>query len=70
MKEDKQSEWNFDVVDSDWMWTITQPDGRKMTAPRRFSTLEACIDDAKLHGYLDPITKRSTAMTLNPRRSS
>ena len=51
-KNDKRSEWNFEVAESDWMWTVTRPDGSKMTAPRRFATLGDCIDDAKLHGYV------------------
>jgi hypothetical protein len=50
-KEDKRSEWNFEIREGKWMWTVTHPDGSKMTAPRRFYTVEDCIEDAELYGY-------------------
>lgn len=51
-REDKRSEWNFEIDEGKWMWTVTRADGSKMTAPRRFSTVEDCIDDAELYGYV------------------
>jgi hypothetical protein len=50
--KEKRSRWDFTAEGDEWMWQLQCHDGAKITSSLRFSTMEACVENAVLHGYV------------------
>ena len=42
-------------VASSWRWRAVAPDGLETTSADAFGTLRACVEDARLHGFLGEV---------------
>ena len=50
--KEKRSRWDFTAAGDEWLWRLQCHDGAKITSSLRFSTMEACVENAVLHGYV------------------
>lgn len=52
MEQQRRSQWNFEITDEGWMWTVSHAEGTEESSARAFKTLKECADDAIEHGYV------------------
>ena len=53
--EERRSDWTFSQGDDGrWSWHVCPPDGVESASVRSFASLNDCVADARLHGYLLP----------------
>ena len=49
---EQRSQWNFELGEGGWGWSVVHPDGRQESSAQPFTTLKQCADDATQRGYV------------------
>lgn len=49
---EKRSQWNFELADDGWAWSVVHADGTTERSARRWPTLKECAADASSRGYV------------------
>ena len=49
---EKRSQWNFELVEGGWAWSVVHPDGTSERSAQHWPTLKECAADANARGYV------------------